>query len=343
MEIDKVIEKYLPRRATRKWLEFVFGKPDYSFHVEAAEEALTKPIWDFLNRGGKRWRPILFLLITEAVGGNVEKVKDFLVIPELVHNGSLVVDDLEDGSLIRRGKPCLHRVFGIDVAVNAGNFIYFLPLLALVKNKARFKSEVLVGAYEVYLQEMINLHLGQAMDIYWHKGKTEKITESQYLQMCAFKTSCLPRMTAKLAVLLSGGKDKLAEEMGSVAEAIGIAFQIQDDILNLTGKEFAKRKGGLGEDITEGKRSLIVIHALREAKKSDKERLIRILNAHTKNQKMINEALGIIKKYGSVDYAKKKAQKLIKDSWIRLDKCLADSPAKNKLKEFLNYLIERKI
>lgn len=343
MEIDKIIEKYLPKKATEKWLQFVFGKPDYSFHVRAAEEALIKPLWDFLSRGGKRWRPLLFSLITSAVGGNVEKVKDFFIIPELVHNGSLVVDDLEDNSLMRRGKPCLHKIFGVDIAINAGNFIYFLPLLSLVKNKGKFKNDILVRAYEAYLQEMLNLHLGQAMDIYWHKGKTEKINEAQYLQMCAFKTGCLPRMTAKLAVLLSGGKGKLVEEMGRLAEAIGIAFQIQDDILNLTGKEFAKRKGGLGEDITEGKRSLIVIHALRKAKKSDKERLIKILNMHTKSQRIRNEALAIIKKCGSVDYAKKKSQKLIKNSWDKIDKFLVNSPAKNKLKEFINYLIERKI
>ncbi len=343
MEIEKIIKKYFPRKATEKWLEFVFGKPDYSFHVEAAEEALTKPVWDFLSRGGKRWRPLLFLLITKAVGGNVEKVKDFFIIPELVHNGTLIVDDIEDDSLMRRGKPCLHKIFGIDIAINAGNFIYFLPLLALVKNKDKFKDKVLIRVYEVYFQEMINLHLGQAMDIYWHKGKTEKISEAQYLQMCVFKTGCLPRMTAKLAVLLSGGKDKLAEEIGRMAEAIGIAFQIQDDILDLTGEEFAKKKGGLGKDITEGKRSLIIIHTLRKAKKSDRERLIKILNAHTKNQKMRNEALGIINKYGSVDYARKKAQKLIKDSWNKIDGFLTDSPAKNQLKEFINYLVERKI
>jgi len=273
----------------------------------------------------------------------VEKVKDFFIIPELVHNGTLIVDDIEDDSLMRRGKPCLHKIFGIDIAINAGNFIYFLPLLALVKNKDKFKDKVLIRVYEVYFQEMINLHLGQAMDIYWHKGKTEKISEAQYLQMCVFKTGCLPRMTAKLAVLLSGGKDKLAEEIGRMAEAIGIAFQIQDDILDLTGEEFAKKKGGLGKDITEGKRSLIIIHTLRKAKKSDRERLIKILNAHTKNQKMRNEALGIINKYGSVDYARKKAQKLIKDSWNKIDGFLTDSPAKNQLKEFINYLVERKI
>jgi geranylgeranyl pyrophosphate synthase len=342
-EIDKVIEKYLPKKITKKWLNFAFGKEKYSFDKRAAQEALSKPIWDFLSRGGKRWRPVLFLLVTEAIGGDIKKVKDFLVIPELIHNGSLIVDDLEDQSEMRRGKPCLHKIFGIDIAMNAGNFLYFLPLLALVKNKNKFKSEVLVRAYETYIREMINLSFGQATDIYWHKGKAKEISENQYLQMCAFKTGCLSRMAAKLAVVLSERSDELAEKIGQIAEAIGIAFQIQDDILNLTGKEFAKKKGGLGEDITEGKRSLMVIYTLKKANKKDRKRLLEILDLHTKDQKLKKEAIGIIKKYGAIEYAKERAKNLIEEAWKKAEKLLPESLAKERLNEFINYLIKRKI
>ena len=91
-EIDKIIEKYIPKKATKKWLEFVSGKPSYVYNLKAAQKAIIEPIWEFLSRGGKRWRPILFLLVTEAVGGDVKKVKDFVVIPEIVHNGCLTGD-----------------------------------------------------------------------------------------------------------------------------------------------------------------------------------------------------------------------------------------------------------
>jgi len=342
-KIDKIIEKYLPRKITKKWLNFAFGKARYSFDKRAAQEALAKPIWDFLSRGGKRWRPVLFLLVTEAIGGDIKKVKDFVVIPEVIHNATIIHDDLEDQSEVRRGKPCLHKIFGVDIAMNAGNFLYFLPLLALIKNRKKFKTEVLLRAYETYIQEMINLGFGQATDIYWHKGLVKGIDENQYLQMCAFKTGCLSRMAAKLAVVLSEGSDELAERIGRVAEAIGVAFQIQDDILNLTGEEFAKRKGGLGEDITEGKRSLMVIYTLEKASKKDKKRLLAILNLHTKNQKIRNEAIGIIKKYGSIEYAKERAKNLIQKAWQDAEKLLPESLAKNRLNEFINYLIERKI
>ena len=344
-EIDKLIKKYLPRKATKKWLDFVFGKPSYFYSPKAAQEVLIKPIYEFLDRGGKRWRPALFLLITEAVGGDIRKVKDFLIIPELAHDGSIITDDVEDQGELRRGKPCLHRIFGVDVAVNAGNFLYFLPLITLIKNKNRFKPKVLARAYKVYAQDMINIHLGQGTDIYWHKGKAKKIHQKEYLQMCAFKTGCLSRLAAKMAVILSGKKDKLAERIGKMAEAIGVAFQIQDDILDLSleGKERKKFGKSFGNDIKEGKRTLIVIHALKKASQKDKKRLLGILDRHTDNLKERKAAIEIIKKYGSIDYARRVARKIIEDSWQETGKLLPRSKAKTKLEEFINYLIERKV
>jgi len=342
-EIDGMIEKYLPKKVTKKWLNFTFGKPRYIFSKKAVEESLIKPIWNFISRGGKRWRPVLFLLVTEAVGGNIEKVKDFLIIPELAHEGSLICDDLEDQSELRRGKPCLHRIFGEDIALNAGNFLYFLPLLALIKNRKKFKPEILVKAYETYIQEMINIHLGQGTDIFWHKGKVKKINEKEYLQMCAFKTGCLSRMAAKLAVVLLKGDEKLAKVVGRVAETVGVAFQIQDDILDisLAGKEREKFGKSFGNDIKEGKRTLMVINTFKKATKKDKKRLIEILNKHTDDLEERKEAIEIIKKYDSIEYAKKVAKKIMREAWEEADRVLNPSPAKKRLKEFVNYLIER--
>jgi geranylgeranyl diphosphate synthase type I len=343
-EIDKLIAKYLPQKATKKWLEFTFGKPSYFYSQKAAQEVLIKPIYEFLDRGGKKWRPALFLLITEAVGGDLRKVKDFLIIPELAHDGSIISDDVEDQGELRRGKPCLHRIFGVDVAVNAGNFLYFLPLITLIKSKNKFKPKVLAKAYKIYAQDMINIHLGQGTDIYWHQGKAETVSQKEYLQMCAFKTGCLSRLAAKLAVALSGKSDKLAESVGKMAEAIGVAFQIQDDILDLAleGKERKKFGKSFGNDVKEGKRTLIVIHALKKANRKDKKRLLAILDKHTDNLKERKEAIEIIKKYGSIDYARKVARKIIKESWQNAEKSLPESKAKAKLEEFVNYLVERK-
>ncbi len=343
-EIDEIIEKYIPKKATEEWLEFIFGKPRYSYNLKTADKAIIEPIWDFLERGGKRWRPILFLLVAEAVGGDLKKLKDFSIIPEIIHNGTIIIDDIEDEAELRRGKPALHNLFGIDIAINSGNIMYFLPLLILIKNKDKIDSKALIKTYEVYIQEMINIGLGQGMDIWWHKGK-EEINKDEYLQMCAFKTGCLSRMGVKLAVALSNGSDELSQKLGDVAESIGIAFQIQDDILDieLDGKEREKFGKAFGNDIKEGKRTLMVIYALSKADEEDKKRLVEILNAHTDDDILKREAIEIINKYDSVNYARKIAEDIIKESWAEADKLLPPSEAKDKLKEFVHYLIERNV
>ncbi len=342
--IDEVIKKYLPEKLTKKDLEWIFGKPSYSYDLDALQKALSDPVWDLLNRGGKRWRPALLLLIAEAVGGDFEKVKDFVVISELVHDGSLVTDDIEDRSEMRRGQPCVHIKFGVDVAVNAGNFIYFLPFLSIMKNKNNFPDKLIIKAFDAYAQEMINIHAGQGMDIVWHNGKanSDNVEEEQYLQMCAYKTGTLARLSARLAVILSNGSEDLEKKMGKFAESIGVAFQIQDDILSASGSEFQEKKG-YGDDITEGKRTLIVINTLKKASEEDKGNLIKILNNHTTDKKQIDEALSILRKYGSINYSADIAKKIVKDAWKEIDPLLKQSPAKEKLKAFADYLVERKI
>jgi geranylgeranyl pyrophosphate synthase len=342
--IDKIIEKWIPKKYDDNTMNFIFGEAKYKYNIDCANKSFAEPIWEFLNRGGKRWRPALFLLIVEALGGDKNKVFDFVVIPEIIHNGTLLHDDIEDRSELRRGKPCTYILYGLDVAINTGNEMYYLPLLPLIKHRDKFDSETLVRVYETYAREMTNLGLGQAMDIAWHNGmcNANNLSEEEYLQMCSNKTGTLARMSAKIAAILSNANDEQIEKLGNYAETVGVAFQIQDDILNLIEGEFTEKKG-LGEDITEGKRSLLVIHALNNASPEDKERLIEILNMHTNDQELRDEAIAIIKKYGSIEYAKEKARSMILEAWRGVDKILKSSPAKEKLKAFADYLVERKI
>ncbi|MEM2463899.1 MAG: polyprenyl synthetase family protein, partial [Candidatus Bathyarchaeia archaeon] len=267
------------------------------------------------------------------------------IIPEVVHNGTLMIDDIEDSSEYRRGKPCTYKIYGLDIAINAGNAMYYLPLLPLMENREKIGAEKLAKIYEIYVQEMINLSLGQAMDVAWHKGlaNADQISEEDYLQMCAYKTGTLARMAAKIAAVLADADDELVEKLGLFAESIGVAFQIQDDVLDLTGEEFAEKKGGRGQDITEGKRTLMVIHTLKVANAEDRRRLIEILNMHTTDQKLRDEAIAIMQKYGSIDYAKNFAKRIVEESWRNVEKLLPPSDAKEKLNAFAKFLIERKI
>ncbi len=343
--INKVIEKYIPRIFSENTILFEVNPPRYAYNLETLNKAVAEPIWEFLDRGGKRWRPTLFLLICEALGKNPEDLVDFAIIPEVIHNGTLMVDDIEDTSESRRGKPCTYKIYGLDIAINAGNAMYYLPLLPLMEKKEKISTKKLRKIYEIYVQEMINLSLGQAMDIAWHRGlaNADEIDEKEYLQMCAYKTGTLARMAAEIAALLADANDELVEKLGRFAESVGIAFQMQDDILDLTGAEFAEKKGGRGKDVTEGKRTLMVIHTLRVADAKDRERLVEILRLHASDQKLRDEAIAVMNKYGSIEYVKQFARKMVEESWREVERLLPASDAKEKLKAFAKFLIERNI
>jgi geranylgeranyl pyrophosphate synthase len=274
----------------------------------------------------------------------VENAHNFIAENIVVHN-SIIIDDVEDEGELRRGKPCLHKIFGIDTAINAGNFLYFLPLLSLIKNKEKFDKETILRIYEIYSQEMINIHAGQATDIYWHKTGKNNIIEKQYFQMCAYKTGTLARMVGRMAVAFAGKNKEIEEKMGKIMETIGIAFQIQDDILDIitTGEEREKFGKAFGNDITEGKRTLMVIHTLNKATPEDRKRLDEILKMHTKDRELIKEAIEIIKKYDSINYAKNVAKKMIENAWKEADLIIPENEAKHKFKLFMDFLINRKI
>lgn len=344
-EIDEAIEKYIPRRFEKEATVFDLNPPRYAYNLNSLNKAIAEPIWEFLDRGGKRWRPKLFLLICEALGKNPKDFIEYAIIPEVIHNGTLMIDDIEDQSELRRGKPCTYRLFGLDIAINSGNAMYFLPLQSLIKNRDSIPTDILNKAYEIYVQEMINLSFGQAMDIAWHRelADPDKIGEQEYLQMCAYKTGTLARIAARLAAVLAGADDELTEKLGGFAESVGVAFQIQDDILDLTGKEFAEKKGARGMDISEGKRTLMIIHTLQKAAPPDRKRLENILRMHTKRQKLRDEAIAIIQKYNAIEYAKEYARKIVRTSWANVDKLLPATTAKEELRAFANHLIERKI
>ncbi len=339
-DIEKALSEFLPGKITEDWVEKAVGKARWNQDITAITKAVSEPVWDFLTRGGKRWRPMLLLMCCEAVGGSPEKILPFTVVPELIHNGTLIVDDIEDNSDLRRGKPVLHKIFGVDIAVNAGNTLYLLPFIAVRDSNLPGKTKA--AAYEIISTQLLKCHFGQAIDIWWHSGKSDRIpTEEEYLQMCANKSGSLACMAAKLGALLGGGSEKQIESLGKFAETAGVVFQIQDDILNIA--ENASIGKELGDDINEGKRTLLVIHTLNVAAAADKKRLLEILNMHTKDEKLLTEAIAVIKRHGSIEYAKKVATQLVENAWKEAEAALPESEAKKQLKELAQLLTHRSV
>lgn len=306
-----------------------------ALHSDLAR-ALRQPLKEFLLRGGKRIRPIIMKLCHLAVSGK-DGLREALLIPELIHTGTLIVDDIEDSSLLRRGKPALHTLIGEDLAINAGNYLYFSHsrLLKDVTAEQRAKALSLITV------EMEKLHLGQALDILWHSAASRIPSEKEYLTMCRLKTGTLMRLAAKLGALLGGGNPQQIEALGAYAENLGVAFQIRDDTLNVKpgqawGKEY-------GEDILEGKRSLLVVRTLEVATQEDKAALTAILDSHAADARGIRDAVALFTKYDSFDYADGLAQKLVDDACLILKQAVPESAARSKLSQLAKFSISRKI
>jgi geranylgeranyl diphosphate synthase type I len=316
-EVDREIEKVI---AKNKEPQAVYGV-----------------IWDLLARGGKRFRPVMCMLSCEAVGGDSKKLLQIAAAIEMFHNFTLSHDDIEDNSEMRRGKPCLHKIYGVPLAINAGDGLFAMVwetslLLDMPPKKIVEAQRILADAFRRVLE-------GQGMEIEWYKNNKWDITEEDYSNMVAGKTGALIAASCDVGAFLGGGKKKLRRALREFGNAVGIAFQIQDDILNIVGKEetYGKEIGG---DISEGKRTLMVIHTLGKASPEDKKKLISILDEKTKDQSKVKEAIEILKKYNSPEYARKRAEKIVAKAKKGLEK-LPQSEAKERLLQLADFFINR--
>jgi octaprenyl-diphosphate synthase len=259
-KIEAVLDAWLPRTPDSGWVSRVF--PGLEGRV-AAEllESLTLPCKDLLSRGGKRWRPLLMILICEALEGG-DTALPLTPLVEFCHNASLIHDDIEDNSARRRGKPAVHLIYGDDAAINSGSFFYFLPLACIDAWEAPAERKEQIRA--VWGEYLRRLHLGQAMDIRWHRDFNSLPNIDEYYTMCGLKTGCMARLAAVLGVLAALPEPRFdrtlirrtAERLGTAAERLGVGFQILDDVKNLSTGLPGKERG---DDVVEGKKSLPVL------------------------------------------------------------------------------------
>lgn len=253
--LEGALGRVFPARTDLAWARAVAGQDDLSLRPETLDK-INAPGWELLNRGGKRWRPLVLVLSHDLHGGSLAEVDDLAALVELPHNGSLIVDDIEDGSDQRRGGPAIHLVHGVDMAVNTGNFLYFEPTYLIDRLAIPERDKYRITLY--YLRVMRRLHVGQGLDIVWHNDHGSQPSRAEYLQMCRFKTGALSRLAGELGAAAAGADDAAAEAMGSLWEDIGVGFQILDDVKNLVAGNPGKVRG---DDILEGKKSLpVLIH-----------------------------------------------------------------------------------
>ncbi|MEW6036239.1 MAG: polyprenyl synthetase family protein [Candidatus Micrarchaeota archaeon] len=291
----------------------------------------------FIRRGGKRIRPVLCLLSCGASGGSYADAVRPASIIEMFHNFTLIHDDIEDGAQFRRGEPALHVSHGVAVALNSGDALYTLlwgQLVTLDMSASR-----LVKLQKLYAAAFKRVVDGQGIEISWIKDGRFDVSEKEYIDMINGKTSALMGLSCESGSFMANSRAPLRRALREYGELIGTAFQIQDDVLNLTG-EFSKYQKEIGGDISEGKRTLMVVHCLSHAPGPDRERLASILSSHTRDERQIREAISIMGRSGSVEYARQMAISLIAAARKRVSR-LPDSTDKQALLSIADYVVRR--
>jgi len=338
-DVELAIKRLFPSRWTKEDIKYFLKEYRYDLDVSSLNLNLNEPIRDFVLRGGKRLRPMMFLLCLQVFKKDSQKYVDIAAMIELVHNGTLILDDIEDDGRLRRGKPTCHLAYGLDTATNTGMALHVLPLRVITRHKYLTEKQKL-DLLNIYTDEVINVSFGQALDIHWHKNQTLQVDFNKYLEMVRLKTGSLMRMSLRMAAAIAEQKKSTRIILKEYAESVGMAFQIKDDVLDLqtTDEKFGKSHGN---DITEGKMSLPVVYALKNTSSNEKKELTYILQKHTRDKRQIDRAIEIISKSGAIDQAEHFAEELVDEGWKRIERYVEDGEALQKFKELTYYLIKR--
>jgi len=294
--------------------------------------------WDILRRGGKRIRPVMAMLSCEAVGGKREDALPAALAVELFHNFTLIHDDIEDNSQLRRGEPCLHIKFGIPLAINAGDGLFMMVFKSFLESSIpdKKKIKILHNLTEVFTKVLE----GQGTEINWERENKWDVTEKDYFGMIEGKTASLIAGSCWAGAYI-GGKEKHAPALKEFGRLAGILFQVKDDLLNLTGEEKKYRKE-IGGDIAEGKRTLMVLHALKNLNQNESARLMEIIGKRNANQEEIKLAISLIAKSGSIEHTEEQIRQLYKNAKKELFK-LQKSRARDRLEEILDFFVKREV
>jgi geranylgeranyl diphosphate synthase type I len=289
-----------------------------------------------IKAGGKKIRPSLVVLSCEAVGGKSEDSIKTAASMELIHTFSLIHDDIMDKDEMRRGKPSVHMLWGEPMAILAGDTLFSKAFeIILETDITNLPPQRVVYALKTVVDSCIKICEGQALDIGF-EGKLD-VKEDEYLTMIYKKTAALIAAAAKAGAILGGGTDEQIEALCEYGRLIGMAFQIQDDYLDVVSDAEDIGKP-VGSDIIEGKMTLMVVHALSNASKEDKNRLISILQAN--DEDLVEDAIGIFNKYGSIEYTRNIALDNVKTAKELLN-VLEDSEAKESLRLLADFVLER--
>ena len=313
----------------------VYSRLKEIFTEKKEPAAVYSLLSEFLLVEGKGIRPALCLLSCEAVSGNVENALKAATAIEMFHNFTLIHDDIEDGSEMRRGKPCMHIKYGVPLALNAGDGLFMMvwrEALSIQSSRREEAQRLLLFAFTEVLE-------GQALELGWYKDDTWGISEKEYLRMVGGKTGELIGVSCGVGAVLGGADEKTCKALTRFGTGIGVSFQIIDDVLNIIGDE-KKYKKEIGGDIREGKRTLITMWALRMLTGPKRARLETLLKKKDKSKEDVDSVLLLLRESGAPKKALDYAKKMVDSSLSELE-CLPEGEARRLLTQLAVYITKR--
>jgi geranylgeranyl diphosphate synthase type I len=322
-EMDGDLDRELLRRAAQ---------------VTAAIEELVpvvhpRPLYQasrhLVDSGGKRLRPSMLLLAGEAAGGDAAVLAPAAVSIELIHNFTLIHDDIMDNADVRRGRPAVHKIWGQSGAILAGDTLYSKAFQVLGMTAAR--PQLILGAMNLLSRTCTAICEGQWLDMEFESR--ERVTETEYMEMIEKKTGVLYGASAGIGALLSGADPDVVDALDQYGRLTGMGFQLQDDIIDLITPEkvSGKKQGG---DLIEAKKTLIMIHAFAN------DVPVRVFGKKDATPTDIQEAISLLDKSGSIKYARSRAEEMV-EKGKRALQVLPNSKARATLLELADFMIRR--
>lgn len=301
---------------------------------------LYAPLARFTASGGKRTRPALALLGCEAVGGNPEAALSTAAAIEYFQSAALIHDDIADESELRRGEPCTYVTEGTGVAINIGD-LGLVNVLALVLRDKKLPGSVRAEVAERLVAMEERTLEGQALDLGWVRDGRWDISVEDYLYMASHKTAyysaAVPLTTGALC---GGGTPEQLCALDEFGMRAGLAFQLQDDLLNLVGDAEAQGKD-FRSDITEGKRTLLVVWALAHLSELEQDELLHVLGRKTTDAAELARATELIDASGAIDYVRGYARELVSDAKARLMGARLEEAPRDVLLSMADFFVER--
>ena len=283
-----------------------------------------------VDSGGKRLRPSMLLLAAEAAGGEALALAPAAVSIELVHNFTLIHDDIMDNADVRRGRPAVHKIWGQSGAILAGDTLYSKAFQVLGMTAA--SPERILGAMNMLSQTCTAICEGQWLDMEFESK--DRVTENEYMEMIEKKTGVLYGASAGMGGLLAGASPEVVRALDEFGRLTGMGFQLQDDVIDLLTPEevSGKRQGG---DLVEGKKTLIMIHAFAN------DVVVPVFSKKDASAEEIFRSISILEGSGSIEYARSRAEEMVAQGKRALD-VLPPSSAKETLLELADYMIRRR-